>query len=42
MIGRIEGEKCKVIIPKDGALSKVPYSEPAWLSKGYSSPYYND
>ncbi|KNZ45431.1 uncharacterized protein VP01_811g2 [Puccinia sorghi] len=42
VIGRIEGEKSKVMLPKDGELSLVPHAEPGWLSKGYSSPYYTD
>ncbi|KAA1070561.1 hypothetical protein PGT21_015026 [Puccinia graminis f. sp. tritici] len=42
VIGRIEGEKSTVILPKDGELSLVPHAEPSWLSKGYSSPYYTD
>ncbi|KAI7937667.1 hypothetical protein MJO28_015214 [Puccinia striiformis f. sp. tritici] len=42
MIGRIAGEKCAVILPKDGELSLVPHGEPAWLTKGYTSPYYTD
>ncbi|KAA1129348.1 hypothetical protein PGTUg99_028871 [Puccinia graminis f. sp. tritici] len=42
VIGRIEGEKSSVILPKDGELSLVPHAEPSWLSKGYSSPYYTD
>ncbi|POW00652.1 hypothetical protein PSTT_13004, partial [Puccinia striiformis] len=42
IIGRIEGAKSEVILPKDGELSLVPHAEPAWLSKGYSSPYYTD
>ncbi|KAF5346943.1 hypothetical protein D9758_010143 [Tetrapyrgos nigripes] len=41
-IGRIIGEE-EVIKPREpGALSKVPYAEPTWLSAGYFSPYYND
>ncbi|EFP82580.2 uncharacterized protein PGTG_08776 [Puccinia graminis f. sp. tritici CRL 75-36-700-3] len=42
LIGRIEDEKCQVMLPKDGELSLVPHAEPSWLSKGYSSPYYNE
>lgn len=25
-----------------GALSKVPYAEPTWLTDGYHSPYYKE
>lgn len=41
-IGTIENESPKVVLPKRGELSTVPYAEPTWLSEGYSSPYYND
>jgi len=41
-IGTIKGEKPKVIDPKPGDLSQVPYAEPLWLTPAYSSPYYND
>ncbi|MBW0482378.1 hypothetical protein O181_022093 [Austropuccinia psidii MF-1] len=42
LIGRIKDEKPQVMLPKDGQLSLVPHAEPSWLSKGYSSPYYNE
>lgn len=41
-IGVIKGEKEKIQPRAPGALSKVPYAEPAWLVQGYHSPYYND
>ena len=34
--------KPKYVILKKGELSTVPHAEPAWLSKGYYSPYYSD
>ncbi|KAG6857227.1 hypothetical protein H0H87_007646 [Tephrocybe sp. NHM501043] len=41
-IGTVLGEK-QVIFPRGpGALSKVPYAEPTWLTEGYHSPYYKD
>ena len=40
-IGVISDEK-SVIHGKVGELSKVPYAEPTWLSKGYHSPYYSE
>lgn len=30
------------VLPKIGQLSPVPFAEPAWLSPGYVSPYYDD
>ena len=33
-------EKIKAPVP--GELSKVPYAEPTWLSRGYYSPYYTE
>lgn len=41
-IGVIENEKPKLIYPQKGALSLVPHAEPTWLSKGFSSPYFDD
>jgi len=41
-IGVIENEKPKLVYPKKGALSLVPHAEPTWLSKGFSSPYFDD
>ncbi|KAH8917100.1 acyl-CoA dehydrogenase NM domain-like protein [Atractiella rhizophila] len=42
IVGRIAGEKTKIIIRAPGTQSQVPYAEPMWLTKGYYSPYYND
>ncbi|KAH9814192.1 acyl-CoA dehydrogenase/oxidase [Melampsora americana] len=42
LIGNVQGEQPKYMLQKDGELSLVPHSEPGWLSKGYSSPYYNE
>ena len=41
-IGTVAGqeEQFRPLLP--GELSKVPYAEPTWLSKGYYSPYYSD
>jgi hypothetical protein len=33
-------EQFRPLLP--GELSKVPYAEPTWLTKGYHSPYYSD
>lgn len=41
-IGTIVNEKPQYVLPEDGKLSRVPFAEPAWLSRGYHSPYYND
>ncbi|KAF4616119.1 hypothetical protein D9613_011485 [Agrocybe pediades] len=41
-IGVIHGEEEQIKPPVPGALSKVPYAEPTWLSQGYFSPYYSD
>lgn len=41
-IGVIEGEEPEVIAQKVGALSKVPYAEPTWLTEGYHSPYFKE
>ncbi|PKS07691.1 hypothetical protein jhhlp_006299 [Lomentospora prolificans] len=41
-VGTVEGEKPKVITPKAGDLSQVPYGEPTWLSKPFRSPYYRE
>jgi len=41
-IGTVIGQKEKIIPRAPGELSRVPYGEPAWLSPGFSSPYYND
>jgi hypothetical protein len=41
-LGVIQGQQPQIFPRKAGALSKVPYSEPTWLTEGYHSPYYND
>ena len=41
-IGTIIGEKSVIVSKEVGALSKVPYAEPTWLSDGYFSPYYTE
>lgn len=41
-IGAIQGEKQQVWPRPVGALSKVPYAEPTWLTEGYHSPYYKE
>ncbi|KAH0585432.1 hypothetical protein H2248_008673 [Termitomyces sp. 'cryptogamus'] len=41
-IGTVMGDR-QTIFPREvGALSKVPYAEPTWLTAGYHSPYYRD
>ncbi|GAA6000530.1 hypothetical protein JCM10207_008056 [Rhodosporidiobolus poonsookiae] len=42
IIGTVQGQKPRVILPTPGTLSPVPYAEPTWLSEGFSSPYYKD
>lgn len=42
IIGTIADGKPKYLLPTPGALSSVPFAEPAWLSEGFTSPYYND
>ncbi|KAF8966403.1 peroxisomal acyl-CoA-dehydrogenase [Flammula alnicola] len=41
-IGTVQGQKEQIRAPAPGELSRVPYGEPTWLSKGYFSPYYSD
>lgn len=41
-IGVIADEKSVIHGKVVGELSKVPYAEPTWLSKGYHSPYYSE
>ncbi|KAH9483021.1 Acyl-CoA dehydrogenase apdG [Psilocybe cubensis] len=41
-IGTVQGETEQIKAPVPGALSKVPYGEPTWLSQGYFSPYYSE
>ncbi|GAA5911500.1 hypothetical protein JCM6882_000519 [Rhodosporidiobolus microsporus] len=42
IIGTVEGQKPRLLLPTPGTLSPVPYAEPTWLSEGYTSPYYKD
>ena len=41
-IGKKKGEKPTYILPTPGALSPVPFAEPAWLTEVYKSPYFDD
>ncbi|KAF8071706.1 acyl-CoA dehydrogenase [Lyophyllum atratum] len=41
-VGTVVGQKQTIFPRAPGALSKVPYSEPTWLTEGYHSPYYKD
>ncbi|KAI0072748.1 acyl-CoA dehydrogenase [Panus rudis PR-1116 ss-1] len=41
-IGLIEGEEPQIHGRINGAISKVPYAEPTWLTDGYHSPYYTE
>jgi len=41
-IGVVEGESPKIRSRGLGELSTIPYGEPAWLSPGFSSPYYKE
>ncbi|KAF8169507.1 peroxisomal acyl-CoA-dehydrogenase [Pholiota molesta] len=41
-IGTVQGQKELIKAPQPGELSRVPYGEPTWLSKGYFSPYYTE
>jgi hypothetical protein len=41
-IGVIKDEKETIMTPQPGALSKVPYAEPTWLTNGYYSPYFSE
>ncbi|KAK4048618.1 hypothetical protein OIO90_005788 [Microbotryomycetes sp. JL221] len=42
LIGTVDGQKAKYILPTPGALSPVPYAEPTWLSEPFKSPYFKD
>ncbi|THH13330.1 hypothetical protein EW146_g6875 [Bondarzewia mesenterica] len=41
-IGTVKGEKSIIKPLAADEVSQVPYAEPSWLSKGFSSPYYTD
>ncbi|KAJ6627333.1 acyl-CoA dehydrogenase/oxidase [Mycena sp. CBHHK59/15] len=41
-IGTILGEQSVIKPLAPGAVSRVPYAEPTWLSNGFQSPYYSD
>jgi hypothetical protein len=41
-IGTLAGATPQLYSLVPGALSAVPYAEPAWLAKGFHSPYYKD
>ena len=41
-IGTVAGQKEFVKPTVPGDVSAVPYAEPAWLSSGFHSPYYNE
>ncbi|KAF5371822.1 hypothetical protein D9615_009550 [Tricholomella constricta] len=41
-IGVVVGEEQQIFPRAVGALSKVPYAEPTWLTEGYHNPYYKD
>ncbi|KDQ16195.1 hypothetical protein BOTBODRAFT_144637 [Botryobasidium botryosum FD-172 SS1] len=41
-IGTLPGKKPQINANSVGAISKVPFAEPTWLSDGYYSPYYNE
>ena len=38
----MQGQLEQIKAPVPGELSRVPYGEPTWLSKGYYSPYYSN
>lgn len=42
VVGTIKDEKPQIVGRVPGALSKVPYAEPTWLSEGYHSPYFTE
>ncbi|EAU80545.1 acyl-CoA dehydrogenase [Coprinopsis cinerea okayama7 len=41
-IGTVKGQKEQIKPFAPGDLSKVPYAESSWLTKGYYTPYYTD
>lgn len=42
IIGTVEGQKPKYLLPTPGTLSPVPYAEATWIREGFKSPYYRD
>lgn len=42
IIGTVAGEEPSIASRTLGAISKVPYAEPTWLTSGYHSPYYSE
>lgn len=42
VIGSLVGAEQQIFPKAIGALSKVLYAEPIWLTPGYHSPYYKD
>lgn len=42
IIGTVEGQKPRYLLPTPGTLSPVPYAEATWLREGFKSPYYRD
>lgn len=41
-IGVVVGQEQQIWPRQTGALSRVPYAEPTWLTTGYHTPYYKD
>ncbi|PVG01670.1 acyl-CoA dehydrogenase NM domain-like protein [Serendipita vermifera] len=41
-IGTIKDESETIMTLQPGALSKIPYAEPTWLTEGYHSPYFSE
>ncbi|GLB40182.1 putative acyl-CoA dehydrogenase, N-terminal domain [Lyophyllum shimeji] len=41
-VGTVLGQKQSIFPREPGALSRVPYAEPTWLTEGYHTPYYKD
>ncbi|OWT42149.1 acyl-CoA dehydrogenase [Cryptococcus neoformans] len=42
IIGQLSGSAPTIKPPTPGALSKVPYAEPTWLTAEFKSPYYKE
>ncbi|GAA6005841.1 hypothetical protein JCM11491_004030 [Sporobolomyces phaffii] len=42
IIGTVEGQKPRYLLPTPGTLSPVPYAEATWIREGFKSPYYKD